>query len=400
MPCVCLLWGGGVSCPVSVYCEGVGCHVLCLFTVRGWGVMSCVCLLWGGGVSCPVSVYCEGVGCHVCVSVYCEGVGCHVLCLFTVRGWGVMFVCLFTVRGWGVMPCVCLLWGGGVSCPVSVYCEGMGCHVLCLFTVRGWGVMSCVCLLWGDGVSCPVSVYCEGVGCHVLCLFTVRGWGVMSCVCLLWGGGVSCPVSVYCEGVGCHVCVSVYCEGVGCHVLCLFTVRGWGVMSCVCLLWGDGVSCPVSVHCEEVGCHVLCLRHGIPVWQHIGPPSPYDLRCIKPTLNPNKQTNKDLLVFVSMNTAGSVHFLIMDSFGQAFHRLRNFLLFFTIAKSIKCPWWRLCKRCNFCTVNQTTCTCSSSVCCKRKKCWLQNSNISIGSTRLSKINCQRECTTIQSILMI
>ena len=27
---------------------------------------------------------------------------------------------------------------------------------------------------------------------------------------------------------------------------------------------------PVSVYCGGVGCHVLCLRHGIPVWQHIG----------------------------------------------------------------------------------------------------------------------------------
>ena len=27
---------------------------------------------------------------------------------------------------------------------------------------------------------------------------------------------------------------------------------------------------PVSVYCDGVGCHVLCLRHGIPVWQHIG----------------------------------------------------------------------------------------------------------------------------------
>ena len=26
----------------------------------------------------------------------------------------------------------------------------------------------------------------------------------------------------------------------------------------------------VSVYCDGVGCHVLCLRHGIPVWQHIG----------------------------------------------------------------------------------------------------------------------------------
>ena len=49
----------------------------------------------------------------------------------------------------------------GVSCPVSVYCDGVGCHVLCLYTVTGWGVMSCV-----------LSVYCDG-------------WGVMPCVCIL-----------------------------------------------------------------------------------------------------------------------------------------------------------------------------------------------------------------------
>ena len=30
-PCVCILWLGGVSCPVSVYCDGVGCCVLCLW---------------------------------------------------------------------------------------------------------------------------------------------------------------------------------------------------------------------------------------------------------------------------------------------------------------------------------------------------------------------------------
>ena len=27
---------------------------------------------------------------------------------------------------------------------------------------------------------------------------------------------------------------------------------------------------PVSVYCDREGCHVLCMRHGIPVWQHIG----------------------------------------------------------------------------------------------------------------------------------
>ena len=56
--------------------------------------------------------------------------------------------------------------------------------------------MSCVCILWKGGVSCPVSVYCDGVACHVLCLYTVAGWGVMSCVCILWRGCVSCPVSI------------------------------------------------------------------------------------------------------------------------------------------------------------------------------------------------------------
>ena len=41
-----------MSFPVSVLCDGVWWHVLCLYTVTGW-------------VSCPVSVYCDGVGCHV-----------------------------------------------------------------------------------------------------------------------------------------------------------------------------------------------------------------------------------------------------------------------------------------------------------------------------------------------
>ena len=58
-------------------------------------------------------------------------------------------------------------------------------------------------------MSCPVSVYCDRVGCHVL--------------------------SIYCDRVGCHV-LSVFCDGVGCHVLCLYSVMGWGVMSCVCIL--------------------------------------------------------------------------------------------------------------------------------------------------------------------
>ena len=56
------------------------------------------------------------------------------------------------------MSCVCILWRGGMSCPVSVYCDRVGCHVLCLYTVTEWGVMSCVCILWQSGVSCPVPV--------------------------------------------------------------------------------------------------------------------------------------------------------------------------------------------------------------------------------------------------
>ena len=41
---------------MSVYCDRVACHVLCLYTVTEL-------------VSCPVSVYCDGVGCHV-LSLY------------------------------------------------------------------------------------------------------------------------------------------------------------------------------------------------------------------------------------------------------------------------------------------------------------------------------------------
>ena len=41
---LCILWWDMVSCPVSVHCEGLGYDVLCLYTtVAGWGVMSCVC---------------------------------------------------------------------------------------------------------------------------------------------------------------------------------------------------------------------------------------------------------------------------------------------------------------------------------------------------------------------
>ena len=49
---------------------------------------------------------------------------------------------------------------------------------------------------------------------------------------------------------------------------------------------------PVSVYCDEVGCRVMCLWHGIPVLQ-ISTVAIY-LRCLKATINPNKQTNNDL----------------------------------------------------------------------------------------------------------
>ena len=57
---------------------------------------------------------------------------------------------------------------------------------------------------------------------------------------------------------------------------------------------------PVSVYCDGVGCRVLCLRHAwhfcvAAHWSkyhcYKQAPSWYDLRCLKATLNPNKQTN-------------------------------------------------------------------------------------------------------------
>ena len=55
---------------------------------------------------------------------------------------------------------------------------------------------------------------------------------------------------------------------------------------------------PVSVYCEGIGCHVLCLRHGIPVWQHIGQSTTAATRhrrnmtqMFEKTVNSNKQIN-------------------------------------------------------------------------------------------------------------
>ena len=58
------------------------------------------------------------------------------------------------------------------------------------------------------------------------------------------------------------------------------TTAGW---PCVCIQWWDGVSCLVSATW-----HSCVAAH----WSSItATPSQYDLRCLKATLNPNKQTN-------------------------------------------------------------------------------------------------------------
>ena len=88
------------------------------------------------------------------------------------------------------------------------HCDVRSC-VLFLYTVMGWGAMSCICMLLQGGLSCPVSVYCDGVGCHALCLYTVTVWGVMSYVCILRRGGVSCPLSIYCDGGGVMFCACI-----------------------------------------------------------------------------------------------------------------------------------------------------------------------------------------------
>ena len=42
------------------------------------------------------------------------------------------------------------------------------------------------------------------------------------------------------------MCVCVYCDMLACHVLCLSTVTGWYVISCVCQY-------------DRLTYHVLCL---------------------------------------------------------------------------------------------------------------------------------------------
>ena len=85
---------------------------------------------------------------------------------------------------------LCVLYQGGASCAVSVYCDVVHCHALCLYAVTGWNIL----------LSCPVSVYwySDRLGCDALCLFTV-----MRCSAMF---------------------LSVYCVGVWCHTLCLYTV--------------------------------------------------------------------------------------------------------------------------------------------------------------------------------
>ena len=60
---------------------------------------------------------------------------------------------------------------------------------------------------------------------------------------------------------------------------------------------GVGVSCPVSAawySCDGVGvsCPVSAAWHFCAAAHLSKAPSGYDLRCLKATLNPNKQTNK------------------------------------------------------------------------------------------------------------
>ena len=118
----------------------------------------------------------------------------------------------------------------------------------------------------------PVSVYCEGVGCHDLCLYTVMGWDVMTCVCILWWDGMPWPVSVYCDGVG------------------------LGVMSCVCILWWGGVSFPVSILWRGgMSCSVSAAWHSCVAahwskyhcYKQVGTVW-YDLKCLKGMSNPKQ----------------------------------------------------------------------------------------------------------------
>ena len=54
---------------------------------------------------------------------------------------------------------------------------------------------------------------------------------------------------------------------------------------CVCILWQGGVSCPVSA-----AWHFCVAAHWSKYHCYKQAPSWYDLRCLKATLNPNKQT--------------------------------------------------------------------------------------------------------------
>ena len=146
MPCAYIRWRGWMACHLSVYCDGLMCHILCLYSVTRLDDMACICILWQDGVSCPVFIYGDGVGWYN--------------------------LCLYSLTWLNGMTCVCILWRDGVSHPVSVFCDGVGWHDLCLYNVTGV-------------VSCPVSVSGDGFGWHALCLYrpNVTGWGVMYNVC-------------------------------------------------------------------------------------------------------------------------------------------------------------------------------------------------------------------------
>ena len=87
------------------------------------------------------------------------------------------------------------MWWVGGPCPVFVQTYGWG-LILCLYIVTSWSVLILgQYILWRGEVSCPGSVYCDGVVCRVLGLYTVTGWNIIPYVCILWRSGVICTVS-------------------------------------------------------------------------------------------------------------------------------------------------------------------------------------------------------------
>ena len=66
---------------------------------------------------------------------------------------------------------------------------------------------------------------------------------------------------------------------------------------CVCILWQGGVLCPVSA-----AWHFCVAAHWSKYHCYNQAPSWYDLRCFKATLNPNKQTNRNLHLYIQVQS--------------------------------------------------------------------------------------------------